>query len=316
MQDRQMEVSSFRTCVLFVVCILCVGFLPTEQAHGQDLEPRRWTPLPAGTSIVGVGYAKTTGDIAFDPLLLIEDGIVDIDSLVVSYSGFFALGRTLTRFDAIIPVQHAHWSGLLDGSPASVTREGLADPIFRLSINLLGAPPTGSGQSAKTATTPRVNTVVGAGIAVSVPLGDYLPDKLLNLGQNRYVVRPQIGMVHTRGLWSFELTGSTFFYTENDSFFGGRRRTQDPLYAIQTHLIRVFRPGLWASVSAGYGWGGENTVNDVPKDDAGRNALVAVSAGFPIARNQGIKISYFILRKNTATGVDLDTFSVGWTLRL
>ncbi len=307
-----MRGSPFRTSVLF---ILCTWFLLTEQAHCQDLEPRRWTPLPAGTSILGAGYSKTTGDIALDPLLLLEDGTADVDSLVISYSRFFALGRKLGRFDAIIPLQHANWNGLLDGAPASVTREGIADPIFRFSMILLGAPVAGAGQSPQDATTRRVNTVVGAAIAVGAPLGDYLDDKLLNLGQNRYVIRPQIGIVHTRGPWSYELTGSTFFPTDNDAFFNGKKRQQDPTFAIQTHLIRVFQPGLWASLSAAYGWGGENTVDAVPKDDNRRDVLVAASMGFPVARNQGVKFAYIASRKNTDTGSNLDTLAVSWSLR-
>lgn len=307
-----MRGSPFRTSV-FV--ILCTWFLPTEQAHCQDLEPRRWTPLPSGTSILGAGYAKTSGDIALDPLLLLEDGRAEIDTLVFSYSRFFALGEKLARFDAIIPARHANWNGLLDGAPANVTREGIADPIFRFSISLLGAPVAAAGQSPRVATTRRVNTVVGAAIAVGVPLGDYLDDKLLNLGQNRYVIRPQIGIVHTRGPWSYELTGSTFFATDNDSFFGGKKRQQDPTFAIQTHLIRVFQPGLWASVSAAYGWGGENTVDAVSKGDSRRDVLAAVSVGFPVARNQGVKFAYVASRKNTDTGSNLDTLAVSWSLR-
>lgn len=307
-----MRGSPFITSVFF---ILCTWLLSIEQAHCQDVEPRRWTPLPVGTSILGVGYAKTTGNIALDPLLLLENGRADVDTLVVSYSRFFALGRKLGRFDAIVPVQHANWNGLLDGAPASVTREGIADPVFRLSINLKGAPVAGVVQSPRGATTKRVNTVVGAAIAVGVPLGDYLDDKLLNLGQNRYLIRPQIGIVHTRGRWSYELTGSAFFSTDNDSFFGGKKREQDPTFAVQTHVIRVFQPGLWASVSAAYGWGGENTVDAVPKGDSRRDVLVAASMGFPVARNQGVKFAYIATRKNTDTGSNLDTFAISWALR-
>jgi hypothetical protein len=298
-----------------VFFILCAWLLPVEQGYCQDLEPRRWTPLPVGTSVLGAGYAKTSGDIALDPLLLVEDGDTDIDTLALSYSRFFALGKKLARFDAIVPVQHANWNGLLDGSPASVSRDGLADPILRFSMILLGAPVATGSQAPQGATTRQVNTVVGAAVAVSVPLGDYLDDKLLNLGQNRYVIRPQIGILHTRGPWSYELTGSTFLSTDNDAFFGGATRQQDPIFAIQAHLIRVFQPGLWASLSAAYGWGGENTVGSVPKDDSRRDVLLAASIGFPVAQNQSIKFAYVANRKNTDTGADLDTLAIAWSLR-
>jgi hypothetical protein len=279
------------------------------------VKPRRWTPLPVGTSILGIGYARTAGDIAFDPLLLVEDAEVDIDTVVISYSRFFALGGKLARIDAVAPLQHANWSGLLNGSPASIKREGLADPVFRFSVNLLGSPAARPAETGKGPATRRGNTVVGAAVAVQVPLGEYLDDKLLNLGQNRYVIRPQVGAVHTRGPWSYELTGSAYFYTDNDAFYLGTNRKQDPTYAIQAHMIRVFKPGLWASVSAAYGGGGENTVNNTSKDDSRRDVLAAVSAGFPIARNQGVKVSLVNLRKHTNAGANLLTLAIGWSLR-
>ena len=42
-------------------------------AQAQDLEPRRWTPLPAGLNVVGAGYIATRGDVFLDPVLLVED---------------------------------------------------------------------------------------------------------------------------------------------------------------------------------------------------------------------------------------------------
>ena len=43
----------------------------------QDLEPRRWTPLPIGTNVLGIGIANIEGDILFDPVLLVEDAKFD-----------------------------------------------------------------------------------------------------------------------------------------------------------------------------------------------------------------------------------------------
>ena len=106
----------------------------------QDLEPRRWTPLPAGTNILGVAYAHTSGDLNFDPLLDIEDATVKRDSLFVNYTRFFPLAGKLARFDALLPLHRTKWEGLLHGEEASAKRTGMGDPRFRLSINLLGAP--------------------------------------------------------------------------------------------------------------------------------------------------------------------------------
>ena len=304
-----------KTSKFFIACVFGLYLLLLAEANAQDLEPRRWTVLPAGINVVGAAYGRTDGDLYFDPVLQLEDVEFDGDSLVLSYVRSFSLAGRSARFDAIVPWQNFHWEGLLEGEPASTARVGLADPRFRLSVILAGGSAATPGKPQQQMATRPANTVVGAAIEVTVPWGEHFEDKLLNLGRNRFIFRPQIGAVHTRGPWSYELTGSTFFYTENDDFFGGSRLEQDPLYAIQAHIIRVFRPGVWASVSAGYGWGGHNTLDGVESDDKKSNVLAAVSLGFPVGRKQGVKIAYIRSETREFTGSDSNTLAIGWTYR-
>jgi len=77
--------------------------------------------------------------------------------------------------------------------------------------------------------------------------------------------------VHNRGKWSMELSGAVWLYTDNNDFFNGNKLEQDPYYAIQSHLIYTFHPGVWASASAGYGYGGKSTINGVEKNDSRGN---------------------------------------------
>lgn len=281
----------------------------------QDLEPRRWTPLPAGTNIVGISYGYNSGDIAFDPVLNIEDTTVKRNLLIMSYTHFFTWSEKLMRFDVILPFHSVEWEGLLNGEDAKVERNGMGDPRFRLSVNLFGDP--ASKPEVSKDTKEEGNTVIGAAIGVGVPLGEYFDDKLLNLSSNRYTIRPQIGAVHTRGPWSYELTGSIFFFTDNDSFFNGNTLEQDPFYAMQAHIIRVFDPGVWGSLSAGYGKGGESKVNGIPKDDKREGFISAFSFGIPLSDNQGLKISYIWAKTQThiETRSQTDTFVLGWTIR-
>lgn len=271
--------------------------------------------MPVGINVLGAAYAFSTGDIAFDPVMQIEDATVDIHTLVVSYSHSFGLFGRSARIDAIVPWQHGYWSGLLQGSPASATRDGLADPSFRLSINLYGAPAMGMDEFRQRSVSQPINTVVGVAISVSVPLGDYMEDKLLNLGQNRYVTRPQIGVLHTRGRWSYELTGSTYFFSDNNEFWGGNRLKQDPTHALQAHVIRTFKPGLWVSLSAAYGWSGETTVNDVSSNNDKADFLSALSVGIPVSQKQGIKLAFVHSETHRITGADLDTLALSWSTR-
>jgi len=285
-----------------------------SSVYAQDIEPRRWTALPDGLNVIGVGYLYTTGDIAFDPVLQIENATLDMQTVVATYAHSFGLFGRSARVDVIVPWQHGYWTGLLEGAPASATRVGLADPAMRLSINLYGAPALDAKAFRQRAAEQPVNTIVGAAVAVGAPLGEYLEDKLLNLGQNRFVIRPQIGVLHTRGKWSYELTGSTYFFTDNDEFWNGNTLEQDPIGALQAHVVRVFKPGMWVSLSAAYGWRGETTVNGESGDNDKADVLAALSFGFPVTPKQGIKLVYLRSETQRYTGADLETFAIAWSM--
>ena len=281
----------------------------------QDIEPRRWTPLPVGMNILGAGIVHTYGDIAFDPVLELDDVTVDVETVIVSFLHAFNLAGQSARFDVRLPYQDARWEGLLSGERASTERHGLADPRLRLSVNFVGAPALkGKEFQAYRAAHP-VNTVVGAALAVSLPLGKYEKDKLINLGENRFVFRPQLGLVHTRGHWSYELTGSVFLYTENDEFFGDNNREQDPLYALQTHLIYSSPQRWWVSLGAAHDWGGESSINGVKKDDQRRDVLFGISGGLAIGSRSSVKLSYVGSRTLKDVGKDTDSVGFAYSIR-
>ena len=281
-------------------------------SSAQELEPRRWAHVPIDTNFIGVGYIRTDGDILFNPVLRIEDATANINSVIATYLRSFNWSGKTARFDARVPYQKATWKGLLDGVPAKAVREGLADPRIRISVNFIGAPALKGREFQAYRASHATNTVVGAALAISLPLGEYKDDKLLNLGQNRFIVRPQIGAVHTRGPWSFELTGSAFFYTDNDEFWNGNKLEQEPLFALQTHIIRNFKRGIWASISAGAVRAGQSIVNGEKKHDQKEDFLYALSAGLPVSRISSMKIAYARGRTHQNVGSDTDNIAVAY----
>jgi hypothetical protein len=287
----------------------------TGAGFAQDIEPRRWTPLPVGMNVLGAGVVYTDGDIALDPVLELEDVTVDVKTAIVSFLHAFDLWGQSARFDARLPYKDARWEGLLAGEPAAAERKGLGDPRVRLSVNFLGAPAlNGKELQAYRASHP-VNTVVGTALAVTLPFGEYKKDKLLNLGENRFVFRPQLGFVHTRGHWSYELTGSVFLYTDNDDFFGNNKREQDPLYALQTHLIYTSPQRWWISLGAAHDRGGESSINGDKKDDERRELLYGISAGLPIGSRSSVKLAYVASRSSEDVGKDSDSVAFAFSTR-
>ena len=301
-----------RASSLHGVCGLLLLLACTNQALAQDLEPRRWTHLPKGLNFLGVAVAYGEGDITLDPVLQVENAKYRLGGMALGYVRSFGLFGQSARFDVLVPYASGRWEGLLEGEPVSLRRRGFADARVRLSVLLYGGPAETAeefAQSRKSA------TVVGAALSVRMPTGEYFEDKLINLGSNRWVIRPQIGVTHTRGKWTMELTGSVFLYTDNDEFFDGNKLENDPLYALQGHLIYTFRPGLWVSLSTAYGDGAEAKVNGVRKDNPVGNWLAAFSVGLPINRDQGVKLTLLHASTQEDTGVDIDSLIAAWTLK-
>jgi hypothetical protein len=294
--------------------LLVWAFTPSL-CTAQDLEPRRWTHLPVGTNILGVGYALTSGDLSFDPVLEIQDARVEMQTATASYTRYLALGERTARIDLVVPMQSGRWDGLVSGTPTSVARDGLADPVVRLSANLFGAPALSGKDFGEYRRQHPVQTSVGAALEVKLPLGEYQEDKLINLGGNRFYISPQLGLLRTSGEWSFELTGTTYFFTNNDEFFNGHTLEQDPLFALQTHVVKTFGQDWWISAGAAYAWAGESSIDGTPKNDERSNLLSGLSFGLRVNESQSVRFAYIRTDSLNDLGSDTDSVGVGWSFR-
>ena len=85
-------------------------------------------------------------------------------------------------------------------------------------------------------------------------------------------------------------------------------------FLIQSHLIYTFHPGVWASTIAGYGYGGKSTINGVEKNDRRGNLAWALSFGFPVTRQLGVKIVYLSTRSQESIGQDSDNIGVAFSI--
>ena len=275
--------------------------------HALDPDPRRWNHLPVGSNFIGAAYVYTEADIYIDPVLLLEDVNMEKQSWAFAYVHAFELLGKSARIDVAQAYQKASWTGLLEGVPASTSRSGWSDTVVRLGVNLYGAPPLSGKKFSDYRAQQKVETIVGAGLVVRLPTGHYEADKLVNLGENRFVFMPQLGIVHNRGQWTTELTGEVEIFTDNDSFYNGNTLEQKPMYIAIAHIMRSFNPGQWIGVSFGAEYGGENTVNGVDKDDTKHNVGWALTYSHPVNRQAGVKIKYIGINKKEFTGYHSNT---------
>ena len=279
--------------------------------YALDPEPRKWNHVPMDTNFVGVAYVYTEADIFVDPVLKLEDVEMKMDILGAAYIRTFELFKKSARVDIVQGYKEATWTGLLDGVPGSTSRSGWSDTLVRFGINLNGAPPLRGEEFFAYRAKHKVESIVGVGLVVRLPTGDYEADKLLNLGQNRFVFRPQLGFVHNRGKWTTEVTGEIAFHMENSEFFNGNSLEQAPMYILIGHLMRSFKPGQWLGLSFGGEYGGEFTLNGVDNDDTTQlNVGWAVNYVHPLSRQASIKFKYIGIRRKELSGFDAETLVI------
>ena len=79
---------------------------------------------------------------------------------------------------------------------------------------------------------------------MSAPLGQYDDSKLLNLGNNRWSFRPELGISKAWGPWTVEVAPSVTLFSDNTDFFGDRTLSQAPIYAVRGDIIYHFSPAF------------------------------------------------------------------------
>lgn len=181
------------------------------EAKGQDAEPRLYSNTPVGLNFLIAGYLYSQGKLAFDPSLAAADAQFQSHTAALAYVRSFDLFGQSAKFDAIVPYATFSAHGLVADVPREREMNGFADPRFRLSVNLLGAP----ALSLKAFANYKQDLLVGVSLQVSAPLGQYDDSKLLNLGANRWSFRPELGISKAWGPWTLEVAPSITFFTQN-----------------------------------------------------------------------------------------------------
>jgi hypothetical protein len=70
--------------------------------------------------------------------------------------------------------------------------------------------------------------LVGASLQVAAPLGQYDSEKLLNIGTNRWFIKPEIGLSKALGPVTLELAAGVTFCTPNNDFLGAKKNSKTP----------------------------------------------------------------------------------------
>jgi len=261
-------------------------------------------------NIVGAPYLYQTGAVITDPSLPFKDVDAKINAVAAFYDRTFSFfGRSASAL-LTVPYVWAKVTGEVGEQTRTVTRSGQGDIQTRFSTNLFGGPALTPQEFAHTIP----KTTLGASLVVSMPTGQYDGTKLINIGTNRWAFKPQLGLSHPAGHWTFEIYTGVWLFTANDDFFGGHRRTQDPIFALQGHVAYTFVPGLWLALDGTWYSGGQTEVDGVLDADRQKNTRIGATLAVPLGHGHSVKLAW-AKGATTRIGQDFATYGLTYQFR-
>jgi hypothetical protein len=295
-------------CGRLVIAGLAVAILPL--AHAQDMEPRSYANAPVDLNFLVAGYAYTRGGVPQDTALPLTDMDLTTSSAVLGYGRVLNLWGQSAKLNLVLPLTNLSGTAQFAGQPVEREVSGLADPLAKLSVNLYGAPALSVQEYAGY----RQDLILGASLQVTAPLGQYDDTRVVNIGTNRWSFKPELGVSQALGPWTLEGTAGVRFFTDNDNFYGGHHRSQDPIYSMEGHLIYSSDLGFWGSLDVTHFSGGRTRLDGERGDDLQKNWRLGGTLAFPLDRYHSVKL-YASSGVSARTGNDFDLAGILWQYR-
>jgi len=294
--------------ILFLMCVV-------RLLTAQDLRPRAYVIVPTGSNAVILSYAFNDGSIFVGSVLPISDASGQYHVPAITYYRAFSFFRRSATIAATLPYVVGTFQGEVGQTHQQIYRSGLADTIFRFSVNLIGGPAMPLSTFARW----KQKTLLGVSLQVVAPTGQYYPSHLINPGDNRWAVRPEIGFSQRWRNLLFDAYSAVWLFTANNNYLTGSEfsknrnvLTQAPIGAVEMHLSYNVKPRLWASLDGNYWYGGTTTVNGAIKiGTLQANSRIGGTVSLPFNRHQAVKFSYSD-GELVRVGGTFKTVSVAW----
>lgn len=299
-----------KKATLLTLVVLSALLSPGFRADAGEIEPRSYGNAPVGVNFLIAGYAYSEGGLSMSDASPLKNPNLKMDT------GFLAYARTLNmwgipgKIDVILPVSDLSGTAMVGNEHKERKISGLNDPRLRVSTIFYGAPVLTVEEFPGW----QQKLLIGASIQVSAPLGQYDPDKLVNLGNNRWFVKPDIGISKAWGDLTLELSTGVMIFSDNTDYFGGKKLEQNPLSTSQAHLLYSFGKGIWAAVSGTYDYGGRSYTSGVRGDDQQSNTRLGTTVALPLSRKHSLKF-YASTGVHTTRGNGYDLLGVAWQYR-
>jgi hypothetical protein len=294
--------------IQYYLMTFALGVLTT--ANATDIDPRAYSNIPVGLNFHVTAYNRTMGNIAVAPTVPIKNAELGIHNAVFAYARSLDIFGYSGKVDFILPMASLYGTAEVQGEPRSRNINGFADSMARFYVNLYGAP----ALSMREFTNYQQDLIIGASLSVVMPTGQYNPEKLVNLGTNRWAFKPELGLSKAWGDFTAELATGAYFFTDNNQPFMGNTLKQVPIFTTQGHLIYNIAKGVWLAFDANYYIGGETIKDGKLSSETTENLRLGGTFSFPIHKQHSIKL-FGSSNVYSRTNSGFDNFGIAWQYR-
>ncbi len=255
----------------------------------QEMEPRSYSVVPVGLHASQLSYTFSGGDVVSGLNSPLQDVNINASIISLGYVQTFAIFNKLGRIAIGMPYVFLNGTAKAYGMDTAATRSGFGDARIKFGVNLLGSPVLAPKDFQRF----EEHTVLGTSIVISVPIGQYYRDKLINIGSNRWGIKPEIGASHRQGRLFYEAYAGVWFFTENDQYYNNTTLGQKALFSFQAHVDYTFKHGKYLALNGGFADGGGTYLNDIERPDQQSNWRIGTTFSTPVFDvHQSIKLMF------------------------
>jgi hypothetical protein len=261
--------------VFIAIAAICFPCL----VHGQFTDPRTYANAPVDVNQLELDYAYATTDASIDTSLIVAGAHLDVNQATVAYTRTFGMLQRHAWVKASVPF--ASVTGSVSGTNLSRSVSGAGDASLEIAALLVGGP----ALSVADFENYHATTSCGVSLTITGPTGKYDPNRVLNLGSDRWSFKPQLGVSHPFGpdqKWVADGYLYMYFFSDNTEYHGRQILRQEPLPGFEGHISYNITPDLWVSLDANYAFRGNTVVDGVDQNDAQKSLTVGTEANWTI----------------------------------
>jgi hypothetical protein len=255
-----------------LLACFAVAFLYTPyRVLAQFNDPRAYANTPVGTNQIELNYAHVHANASLDPSLAIRGANLNVNQGIIDYTYYFGLFGRLAWVEAGVPL--AGLSGSVAGTNISGATNGAGDSSYQFGILLKGGPALNTADFENY----EPPTSLGLSLTITAPTGSYQPNKILNLGSDRWSFKPEVALSHPFGAqrkWEVDVYGNVSFYTDNTSYHGKEILRQQPLPGVEGHLSYSFNDRVWVALDTRYSSRAVTFLNGISQNNAQENFIL------------------------------------------